>query len=107
MRTIFGDGAAATLVEAQVRLPGHPEPTPSLHAFDYSTDGSGADLLIVTEGGARKENRIRPRKRKRWASELYMAGPELVRFTLERVPGTVNTLLERVGWSEDELTFYL
>ena len=107
LRTIFGDGAAATLVVAQENLPGQPAPETSFHAFSYSTDGSGADLLIVTEGGARKENRIKPRKRKRWASDLYMAGPELVRFTLERVPGTVHSLLEQAGWTAEELSYYL
>ena len=107
LRTIFGDGAAASLVEAQIQLPGGPVPEPSLHAFDYCTDGSGADLLLVSEGGARKEGRLRPRKRKRWPSELYMAGPELVQFTMSRVPECVATLLERSGWSAEDLTYYL
>src|SRR4029079_1479839 len=39
LRTIFGDGAAATLVEASE--------TPSLGAFAFGTDGSAADSLMV------------------------------------------------------------
>ena len=79
MRTIFGDGAAATLIE--------PSDEPSLGSFIFGTDGRGADTLLVTEGGARpKAHAIQPRKRKRWPSSLYMDGPELVKFSLEVVP---------------------
>ena len=53
LRTIFGDGAAATLLEAV--------DTPSLFAFQFGTDGRGADTLLVTKGGARPaEQAIRP-----------------------------------------------
>ncbi len=45
LRTIFGDAAAATLVDAA--------DTPSLQGFRYGTDGSGADTLLVTQGGHR------------------------------------------------------
>ena len=43
LRTIFGDGAAATLVEAS--------DVPSLGGFVFGTDGSGGDMLLVAEGG--------------------------------------------------------
>ncbi|MCH7726821.1 MAG: ketoacyl-ACP synthase III, partial [Planctomycetes bacterium] len=42
LRTIFGDGAAATLIEASDE--------PTLSAFQFGTDGRGADTLLVTEG---------------------------------------------------------
>ena len=45
LRTIFGDGAAATLIEAADE--------PTLSAFQFGTDGTGADTLLVTKGGAR------------------------------------------------------
>ena len=45
LRTIFGDGAAATLIEASE--------TQSLSAFAFGTDGSAADTLFVPSGGAR------------------------------------------------------
>ena len=47
LRTIFGDGAAATLIDAADRQ--------SLSAFEFGTDGSGADTLLVTAGGHRNE----------------------------------------------------
>ena len=49
LRTIFGDGAAATLVEAS--------DVPSLGGFVFGTDGSGGDMLLVAEGGAAPKRR--------------------------------------------------
>ena len=61
LRTIFGDGAAATLIEAADE--------PTLSAFQFGTDGTGADTLLVTKGGAAPaEQAIKPRHRQRWES---------------------------------------
>jgi 3-oxoacyl-[acyl-carrier-protein] synthase-3 len=100
LRTIFSDGAAATLVDAADE--------PSLVGFAFGTDGRGADTLIVTEGGARpKDLAIQPRKRKRWPSSLYMDGPELVKFTLEVVPPLVDRVVANAGWTRRDVDFYL
>ena len=100
LRTIFGDGAAATLVEASEE--------PSLGAFVFGTDGRGADTLLVTEGGARpKQNAIQPRKRRRWPSSLYMDGPELVKFSLDVVPPLVDRVLAQANWTRDKVDMYL
>ena len=100
LRTIFGDGAAATLVEAATE--------PCLGPFVFGTDGRGADTLIVTEGGARpKETALRPRRRKRWPSSLVMDGPELVKFSLDVVPSTVNQALAAAGWTRDDVDIFL
>lgn len=100
LRTIFGDGAAATLVEASDE--------PSLGAFVFGTDGRGADTLLVTEGGARpKDDAIQPRKRKRWPSTLYMDGPELVKFSLEVVPPVIDRVLAAANWKRDDVDMYL
>jgi 3-oxoacyl-[acyl-carrier-protein] synthase III len=100
LRTIFGDGAAATLLEASDE--------PSLGSFVFGTDGSGADTLLVTEGGARpRPQAIQPRKRKRWPSSLYMDGPELVKFSLEAVPQLVDNVLARAKWNRGDVDMYL
>ncbi len=100
LRTIFGDGAAATLVEASEK--------PSLGSFVFGTDGRGADTLLVTEGGARKpDDAIQPRKRRRWPSSLYMDGPELVKFSLEAVPPVVEKVLTQANWTRDQVDMYL
>jgi 3-oxoacyl-[acyl-carrier-protein] synthase-3 len=100
LRTIFGDGAAATLVE--------PSDEPSLGAFIFGTDGRGGDTLLVTEGGARpKAHAIQPRKRKRWPSSLYMDGPELVKFSLDVVPPLIDRVLAGAKWTREEVDLYL
>ena len=100
LRTIFSDGAAATLIDGADEA--------SFGNFVFGTDGRGDNTLIVTEGGARpKETALQPRKRKRWPSALYMDGPELVKFTLDVVPPMVEQILCRTGWRKEEVEFYL
>lgn len=100
LRTIFSDAAAATLIEAKDQ--------PSLTGFQFGTDGSGADTLLVTEGGARPaEDAHRPRHRKRWNSALYMDGPSLMNFTIGAVPQVISDILENANLSRDEVGFYL
>jgi 3-oxoacyl-[acyl-carrier-protein] synthase-3 len=100
LRTIFGDGAAATLVEAADE--------PSLGSFVFGTDGAGADTLLVADGGARpKAAALKPRRRKRWPSRLYMDGPELVKFTLAVVPPMIQQMLTHAGLTRDDVDFYL
>jgi 3-oxoacyl-[acyl-carrier-protein] synthase-3 len=100
LRTIFGDGAAATLIDAVDE--------PSLSGFVFGTDGRGADTLIVNSGGARTPAcAISPRKRKRWASALYMDGPSLMDFTVEAVPQLVEQVLRKAELSRDEIDLFL
>jgi 3-oxoacyl-[acyl-carrier-protein] synthase-3 len=100
LRTIFGDGAAATLVEASEE--------PTISAFQFGTDGSGADTLLVTRGGARPtENAHQPRHRQRWSSDLYMDGPSLINFTVEAVPALVSEVLRSAGLQRDDIDLYL
>ncbi|HEY1601057.1 MAG TPA: ketoacyl-ACP synthase III [Pirellulales bacterium] len=100
LRTIFGDGAAATLVESA--------PQPSLTAFRFGTDGAGADTLMVTRGGARPAaDALRPRKRHRWASQLYMDGPALVEFTVERIPQLIDQILEAGSLKREDVEIFL
>ena len=100
LRTIFGDGAAATLVEASDQ--------PTLRAFRFGTDGSGADTLIVARGGARPiELAHKPRHRQRWPSELYMDGPSLISFTIARIPELVNDILTAANMNQDDVDLYL
>lgn len=88
LRTIFGDAAAATLVYASDR--------PCLSHFRFGTDGSGADTLLVNDGGARPAaDAIRPRHRKRWNSRLYMDGPSLISFTVTSIPQLVREMLSQ------------
>ena len=100
LRTIFGDAAAATLIEAAGE--------PSLGGFVFGTDGRGANMLMVAEGGARPvADALRPRKYKRWPSALVMDGPEIVKFTLDVVPAMVQRVLDQSKWTRDDVELYL
>jgi len=100
LRTIFGDAAAATLIEAG--------PEESLSGFCFGSDGSGADMLLLTKGGQRSEEAaIQPRHRHRWKSNLYMDGPSLISFTLDAVPGLIDDVLERSGVQRETIDLYL
>ena len=100
LRTIFGDGAAATLIESGDK--------PSLSAFQFGTDGSGADTLLVTDGGARPvKHAIQPRHRKRWPSELYMDGPSLISFAVGAIPKLVDNVLASADLQRADVDFFI
>ena len=87
LRTIFGDGAAATLIEAVDE--------PVLSGFRFGTDGSGANTLTLTQSGIRSaETAIKPRHRHRWPSDLYMDGPSLINFTVDAIPQLIEEILQ-------------
>ena len=100
LRTIFGDGAAATLVEAS--------DVPSLSAFSFGTDGSAGDALMVPTGGARPASAaLKPRTKWRWPSKLYMDGPGLITLTVDVIPQLVNQVLEAGGLDEQDVDLFL
>lgn len=100
LRTIFGDGAAATHVSASSQQ--------SLRGFQFGSDGSGGDMLVVGDGGARPtEDAIKPRHRKRWKSRLYMDGPSLINFTVEAVPRLVDEILAANDLTDSDIDKYL
>jgi len=107
VRTLFGDGAAATLV-APARGP------EGLGPFVFGTDGRGAPNLIVPAGGMR--NPATPETavvqddeagNRRSAQHLFMNGPEVFAFTLQQVPRAVNALLARAGLASGDVARYV
>jgi len=108
VRTIFGDGAAATLlsaVESDRELIG---------PFVFGTDGRGAGELIVPAGGMRQpigcEQTVETEDgRGNWRSErnLYMNGPEIYRFTVETIPGLLEQLLEKSGYRIEDVDHFI
>jgi 3-oxoacyl-[acyl-carrier-protein] synthase-3 len=92
--------AAATLVTASE--------TRSLSGFQFGSDGSGGDMLLVGDGGARvADDAIKPRHRKRWKSRLYMDGPSLISFTVEAIPRLVDEILAANQLSDADIGKYL
>ena len=100
LRTIFGDGAAATLIEASDE--------PTLNGFQFGTDGSGANTLTLTQSGIRTpETAIQPRHRHRWPSDLYMDGPSLINFTVGAIPKLVENFLSSTGTAREDIHLYV
>jgi 3-oxoacyl-[acyl-carrier-protein] synthase-3 len=101
VRTVFGDGASATVVEAVEREQSAPD---FIGPFVYGTDGSGAQNLIVEHGAFRKPlaGSDAPAK-----PTLSMNGAEVFAFTLATIPGAVNTLLQRARLTADDVDLYV
>jgi 3-oxoacyl-[acyl-carrier-protein] synthase-3 len=107
VRTIFGDGAAATLIQA-VHIDEEISDEP-IGPFIYGTDGRGAKNLIVPVGGMRE--RVASDRgmqadafgNERTSANIYMNGGEIFSFTLRAVPEAVRRLLERVRLRLDDL----
>ncbi|WP_164126603.1 3-oxoacyl-ACP synthase III family protein [Sphingobacterium luzhongxinii] len=92
-RAIFGDAATASLISE--------DEFDGFGKFGFGTDGSGADKLIVKNGGAKnalEENAVL----KEYGTDnaytdnhLYMNGPEVFNFTTKRIPGFTKEVLEK------------
>ncbi len=105
VRTLFGDGAAATLIS------GDDAGDAALGPFVFGTDGSGADRLIVPAGGFRRphsaETAIEHEDRSgnvRSDDNLFMDGGAVLNFTLREVPRTFRRLLEQADLTPVDLS---
>jgi 3-oxoacyl-[acyl-carrier-protein] synthase-3 len=108
VRTLFGDGASATLIGAVESS------TDLIGPFVFGTDGRGAEQLIVPAGGMRRplneEAMVELEDEQgNWRSprNLYMNGPEIFNFTLRTVPLTFAELLQKSGRSLDEIDYVI
>jgi 3-oxoacyl-[acyl-carrier-protein] synthase-3 len=106
VRTLFGDGATATLVLAA-------EHETLIGPFIYGTDGAGAQNLMVPTGGMRRavlagaELVPDDSGNARTVNDLYMNGAEIFNFTLRVVPEAVEQLLTRAGVSQDGVDLFV
>ena len=94
-RTIFGDGAAAALIQK--------DETKENFQFILGTDGSGYDNLIVRNGGGR--NRIN--KEDEAGNCLYMNGQNIFIFTIEKIPALVKEILEKNNLTKNDVDYYI
>ena len=106
--TLFGDGAAATLmtaVESESELVG---------PFVLGTDGRGANQIIVKAGGLRRRPTAETAIEKEdssgnWRSDqnLFMDGADVFSFALRTVPPTLQKLLEKAKLTIDQIDFMI
>lgn len=106
VRTIFGDGAAATLVLSD-------GDDHSIAGIVYGSDGSGAGNLIVPTGGLRPGADVSARsdaaERGLQAGrfDLFMDGPEIFTFTLRVVPATIDAVLAKADIALAEVDLFV
>jgi 3-oxoacyl-[acyl-carrier-protein] synthase-3 len=105
-RTIFGDGAAATL------LSGKSDEGPAIGPFVYGTDGRGGNDLIIKNSGARKtviSNSCDADRSEVNGGRgfLFMDGARVFQFAIDTVPETVKILLNKAGMAMDEIDLFI
>ena len=102
VRTLFGDAAAATLIQAVAE-------GPCIDRFRYGTDGSGAKNLIVPIGGSRNPAALNVNHElytddsgnARTDANLYMNGAEIFEFSMTRIPQLFASLFDESFTVED------
>ncbi len=102
--SIFGDAAAATLVSNE----GFAE----ILDFNLGTDGSGAENLIVKNGGFRKSiigEKESPDKDGNFNNPnyLFMDGAEIFNFTSDAVPKLVNENCQKNNLVKDDIDLFI
>lgn len=105
VRTLFGDGAAASVVQRSDDHNG------TIGPFVFGTDGSGADRLIVPAGGFRlpcsADTAVERADRSgniRSDDHLFMDGGAVLSFTLHEVPRMFRRLLDSAGLESADLS---
>lgn len=103
-RTIFGDGASASLISTE----GFAE----IGETVLGTDGSGADNLIVRSLGARHKElmndlRIDDEEGIVSGDHLYMHGANVFDFTADVVPSMVEELLHKSALMQDDVDLWI
>jgi 3-oxoacyl-[acyl-carrier-protein] synthase-3 len=108
VRTLFGDGAAATVVV------GEEAATASIGPFVFGTDGSGSKNLIVEAGGFRRPRDADSAREQtdesgnvRSAENLFMNGAEVMSFSLREVPRAADKLLDKAQCAKQDIDFFV
>jgi 3-oxoacyl-[acyl-carrier-protein] synthase-3 len=96
-KPLFGDAGTATAVEYDEN---------GLWHFEFGTDGSGYQHLIVPAGGFRRRSDVETAKRTeregnnvRGDEDLFMNGAEIFTFTIREVPKLVAKVLASIKWT--------
>jgi 3-oxoacyl-[acyl-carrier-protein] synthase-3 len=104
---LFGDGGSATWIrrEETGSTPAH---------FEFFTDGSGYDGLIVPAGGFRQPSNPQTAKAQadsqgnlRTLENLHMDGTAIFSFTISEVPKAVEKLLQAANCEKEAVDSYV
>jgi 3-oxoacyl-[acyl-carrier-protein] synthase-3 len=105
VRSIFGDGATATLVSKS--------PDDAIKGFTQGSNGDGAGKLMVPNGGIRPGSDLNPnsapevRGLDESGFDIYMDGPGIFNFTLEVVGDLVRDTLFASGTTAEEIDYFV
>ena len=110
VRTLFGDGATATLVSSDAS----DDHAPAIGNFIFGTDGAGHQDLIVPAGGFRNPisdtTSIETKDAHgnvRSQEQLYMDGSKIIIFGLSVVPKAIQSLLDKEGLDIDGIDHFV
>jgi len=103
-RTIFGDGASATLISNQ----GNAE----ILEFSLGTDGAGFESLIVKNGAMRNhlytnDSKIDNEGNIISDDNLYMDGANVFSFTIREVPKLVKDVIAKNNIKQDDIDLFI
>lgn len=103
---VFGDAGSATALVADASAPGM--------FFEVGTDGTGKDILMVPAGAFRRRATAETAElapgedgSRRSPQHLYMDGPSVFSFALNRVPDAVARVREATGWDLDAIDAFV
>lgn len=97
-RCLFGDASASVIVEK--------DENKGDYKFCLGTDGSGAENLMVKKGGFRTDFTLNP-NHEFGPEHLYMNGPEIFNFTIEKIPGLVKETMEVNRLTMDDIDYFV
>jgi len=107
VRTIFGDGASATLISG---VEGDED---WIGPFIFGTDGRGGKNLIVPTGGMRQPERGHGELIEddsgnvRSTDSLFMDGAEIFTFTLSVIPSTFQRILQKSNLDMEDVDWFV
>jgi 3-oxoacyl-[acyl-carrier-protein] synthase III len=103
-RTIFGDGATATIVSIAGNL--------KIGNFSFGSDGAGAENLMVKTGAFKFHKSIGYDENEAiendyFPNNLYMNGAEVFKFTMDAVPALVKNTLVKNSLIKDDIDKFI
>jgi 3-oxoacyl-[acyl-carrier-protein] synthase-3 len=106
MAPLFGDAATATALEWS-------EDAPPFH-FSLHTDGKGWDKIMERKPGGRPgmepgvfRHVVGADGAVHVNTQYQLKGEDVFNFSVRTAPGAVEAMLQRVGWSKDEVDFFV
>ena len=103
---LFGDGGTATALTS--------EGESQVVARQFGADGKGSDKIIVPGGGGAMpwtpelfERKMCDDEVERRPLDLILKGPDVLTFTMKRVPKLMKDLVAESGWTVDDIDAFV